>query len=248
MQETPKLFRLIEEKSAKEHIEKFKEFLPQMLTEKSDPIPLNASEIEFTLQKEGEFELHLLNYEDLQKELQNPKLQEKIFQSLDIVASFEDDGKHTPLIEEILSNIHTDLQQEQRFVFGIKRVQTPSKYPVKILFGEILPINQLQAKLGEEIFHFLNNDKTYYIERFKQIRDAVSKEIGITFLRLNPVLETSLPPYGVTIVDTVTNKTIASFQTVALQQKEDMEHYFMQLHSILIKLAQEMKKRQNRIS
>lgn len=238
------LFTTIEKKASPKHIERFKEFLPQMLTQQDDPIQLHKKDLLTTLQKDGEFELHLLTYADMRQELKEHKLPTMIYQSLDIVASFEDDGKHTKLIEDMIKHIHSFLEKEQRFVFGIKRVDQTSRYPMKILFGEILPVNQLQARLGWELYDFLNTDKEHYIERFKLVRDAISEKIGITFLRLDPKRDTSLHPREVYITDPQTNKTVASFLVEGTLDKKKIEVYFLKLYSILLRLAEEMKKRQ----
>ena len=238
------LFELIRKKAAPKYIQRFEELLPQMLTQEGDPIQLRQKEILTTLQKEGEFELHLLTYADMRQELSEPKLPRMIFQSLNIVASFEDDGKHTTLIEDIIVHIHSLLEEQQRFIFGIKRVEKTSRYPMKILFGEILPINQLQARLGTELYNFLDADKDHYIERFKLVRDAISDKIGITFLRLDPQPDASLHPREVHITDPLTEKTVASFLVEGELEKKKIEVYFLKLYSILLQLAQEMKKRQ----
>ena len=237
------LDELIETKAAKEHIKRFKELLPQMLTRQNDPIPLREEELKTTLEKKGEFELHLLTYADMQKELENPKLPHTVFQSLDIAASFEDDGRHTDLIEEFVKHIHSFLEKEQRFVFGIKRVEKTDKYPAKILFGEILPINQLQVTLGEEIYRFLDQDKEYHIRHFKEIRDAVSQTIGIKLLRLDPTPDPKLDPRTITITDPLTNKTLATFKMKKLEKKEDIELYYAKLLYILTEIAREFQRR-----
>ncbi len=239
-----KLYEVIGEKAAPKHIKRFKELLPQMLTQECDPIQLHEEDLLTTLQKEGEFELHLLTYVDMRQELQEHQLPKMIYQSLDIVASFEDDGRHTKHIEDMIKHIHSYLEKEQRFVFGVKKVDQTSRYPMKILFGEILPINQLQARLGTELYTFLDADKEHYIEHFKLVRDAISDKIGITFLRLAPQPDASLHPKEVHITDPLTNKTVASFFVEGDLDKKKIEVYFLKLYSILLQLAQEMKKRQ----
>lgn len=90
-------------------------------------------------------------------------------------------------------------------------------------------------------------EKEHYIKRFKIARDAISKKTGITFLRLDPARDDSLHPREIDITDPQTDKTVASFLIEGELDKKKIDIYFFKLHSILLRLAEEMKNRQRHI-
>jgi hypothetical protein len=153
------------------------------------------------LELDGEFLILTLSKEELKEELQTKKLHSQISQSLSIVVRFEDDTTQCKYIHDFVKHLHNYIDDTQNFIFGIKKVKKLSKNPVTILFSAILPINQLNMKIGVKIDQFIHSDDEFFPLRFKKFRDSISKEIGTTILPILPQVDNSLDDFEVKLID-----------------------------------------------
>ena len=214
------------------------ECINSMICDRTQPIPLSEESFQKALTLEGEFFVLKLQYSDLTQELEKQKLKYKISQALSIVVSYEDDGSHFEEIHKFVEYMHTLSDAKQNMIFGIKRVEKLSQYPIKILFSGILPINQLKMSVGKEIDALIHSDDSYFVPRFQQFRDELSQEVGIPILPLFPILDETLKPYEVRLIDLTDGRLISDFETVPDFNKESIEIYLLKLFYIYKVLAQ----------
>ncbi len=214
------------------------ECITSMICDQTQPIPLSEESLQNALALEGEFFVLKLQYSDLTQEIERQKLKYKISQALSIIVSYEDDGSHFEEIHKFVEYMHTMSDAKQNMIFGIKNVEKLSQYPVKILFSGILPINQLKMSVGKEIDALIHSDESYFTPRFQQLRDELSKEIGIPILPLFPILDETLKPYEVRLVDLLDGRVISEFETTPDFNKESIEVYLLKLFYIYKVLAQ----------
>ncbi|WP_300361491.1 hypothetical protein [Hydrogenimonas sp.] len=237
-----RLLELIAEKTTPENVGQMQESVMNMLCNESQPMPLSEETICRTLEMDGEFFVLKMCYEDFEKELKEGKIKRKISQSLSIVASYEDAGDSLEEIETFVKYIHDLSEESQNVVFGIRRVERLSEYPVTILFGGILPINQLRMSIGEEVDSLIRSDPGYFLPRFKKVRSDLSEAIGFPILPLFPRVDPSLPPHRVKLVDPLENRLVSEFEVPPHVEKEGINIYLLKLFHIYRELATRMKK------
>lgn len=238
-----RLLELIAEKTTPENVGQMQESVMNMICNESQPMPLSEETICRSLELDGEFFVLKMRYEDFEKELEEGKIKRKISQSLSIVASYEDAGDSLGEIETFVKYIHDLSEPSQNFVFGIQRVERLSEYPVTILFGGILPINQLRMSIGEEIDRLIRSDPDYFQSRFKRLRSDLSEEIGIPILPLFPETNPKLAPGRVRLFDPVEERSVSEFEVPRDIEKEGLEIYLLKLFYIFKELGTRMKAR-----
>jgi hypothetical protein len=206
--------------------------LASMICTQEECITLSEEVLVNALALHGEFFILQLHYNDWEKELKEAKIKYKISQSLNIVVRYEDDGNSLQDIKKFAAYMHNIVDDKQSLTFGVKKVAKLSEFPITILFTGILPINQLTMKLGEKVYDLINSDVEYFKPRFKQLRDDISQEIGVTILPLFPKIDENLNPYQVELFDPIEKKTIASFHIPQTDKKETLEIYLLKLFYI----------------
>lgn len=204
----------------------------------SSPLCLTQDDLLHALQIKGEFFVLKLHYNDFEDELQTEKIKYKISQSLSVVVSYEDDGTCFENIDKFAKYMYDISDEKQSLVFGVKKVEKLSSYPITILFSGILPINQLEMNIGQKIYDFIHSDDKYFIPKFKQLRDAISKEVNIPILPLFAKNNPSLDDYTVQLKDPVEGKIIAEFEVTKDLNKENLQHYLLKLFYIYKTLLQ----------
>ncbi|SFV63798.1 hypothetical protein MNB_SM-6-479 [hydrothermal vent metagenome] len=210
----------------------------RMICNEDEPIPLNAASLLSALKIEGEFLVLKLRYEDFNDEIHSQKIKRKISQALSVVVSYEDDGNAYEDIKKFVTYIHEAIDTKQNSIFGVKKVDKLSEFPVTILFSGILPINQLHMSIGKEIDRLIHSDDAYFLPRFTKLRDDISQEIGIPILPVLPVLDENLDDYQVRLVDMIDGRVISDFKVVEEFNKETIEIYLQKLFYIYKILAQ----------
>ena len=201
----------------------------KMVCSKENPIPLNQEQLLNALELEGEFLVLKLHYNDLEKELLSQKIKHKISQSLSVVVSYEDDGNSFESIKAFVDYIYKLSDEKQNSIFGVKKVDKLSEYPITILFSGILPINQLKMSVGIKIDELIHSDDEYFLPRFAKYRDDISKEIGIPILPVLPILDKNLGEFQVRLVDLLDGRVIAEFSVEERLNKETVEIYLLKL-------------------
>lgn len=172
--------------------EEIKSSILNMVCDENAPVNLNKESILNALRFQGEFLILKLHYKDFPKELEEEKIKYKISQALSIAVTYEDDGQSYENIEKFIKYIYEKSDTRQNSIFGVKKVEKLSEFPITILFSGILPINQLKMTLGKKIHELIRSDFNYFRERFKKYRLFVSDEIGIPILPIFPELDESL--------------------------------------------------------
>jgi hypothetical protein len=114
----------------------------------------------------------------------------------------------------------------------VKKVSKLSKYPIRILFSGIHPINQLRMTIGQDIYKVITSDDDYFIPRFAQHRLNISRETGIKILPLFPMLDKNLKGNQVHLVDSVDGRIISDFQVKGVLDKNNLEEYLTKLFYI----------------
>lgn len=211
----------------------------EIICHEEDPISLSWQTLLNALSIDGEFLVLNLSYDDFESELKEQKIKHKISQALSVIVSYEDDGNSYENIEKFVKYIYNNSDDKQNSIFGVKRVKKHSKYPVRILFSGILPINQLRMTVGKKIDELIHSDDKYFIPRFQRYRDDISKEIGIPILPVLPVLDKELDDYQVRLVDILDERVISEFRVEKNFNKETIEIYLLKLFYIYKVLAQE---------
>jgi len=213
--------------------------ITSMICQEDELVPLDEKSLLDALNITGEFLVLKLHYDDFEDEVQNQVIKYKISQSLSVIVSYEDDSDSYDKIANFVEYIHDISDEKQNSVFGVKKVSKLSKYPVKILFSGILPINQLKMSIGKKIYELINSDKSYFQEKFKQYRDEVSKNIGVPLLPIFPSLDENLNEFRVKLVDILDNRVISEFDVCKEVTKDTMDMYLQKLVYVYSVLADE---------
>jgi hypothetical protein len=238
-----KLLETIAKKTAPGHVGEMQETIMNMVCNENQPMPLSEETLCRTLEMKGEFLVLKMRYEDFEKELKEEKIKYKISESLSIVASYEDAGDSLPHIETFVKYIHDLSEPSQNVLFGIRRVERLSDYPVTILFGGILPINQLRIHIGAAIDRLIASHPDYFQPRFKKLRGDLSEEIGIPILPRFPRVDPGLAPHRVRLFDPIENRVISEFEIPPHVEKEGVNVYLLKLFYIYRELGLEMRAR-----
>jgi len=230
------LTKYIEQNSVK-NTQEIKKSILSMYCSENDPIPLGYDKLLDALKIDGEFLVLNLNYNDFEQELKDEKIKYKISQALSVVVRYEDDGKSFEDIKRFVNYINSISDKKQNSIFGVKRVEKLSQYPVTILFSGILPINQLKMSVGKKIHELIHSDDNYFKPRFEKFRDDLSKEIGIPILPVFPKLDKNLGDTEVTLIDQTDGRLISKFESVYKLDKDVVEQYLLKLFYIYKALA-----------
>jgi hypothetical protein len=224
--------------------------LPQMLLQlmamrgtQDDPMPLHDADFITSIEGPGEFFILTAAYEDLEAELHLQAIKRHVGESLAIVAAYEDDGNSLPHIENFVRYIHGLSDPSQHAIFGIKKVTRLGEQPVKILFGGILPINQLRMRYGTAIAALLEREKDHFIPLFAELRQQLSQAIGLPILPLFPDTDPSLPPNRVILFDPTNGQTVCRFDVERTDDKKGLDLYLMKLYYTYLTLGEQMRKK-----
>ena len=235
------ILEFIAEKTAPEFVGEMQETIMSMVCNDNQPMPLSEEKLYEALRREGEFLVLKLTYGDLEREREEQKIKRKITQSLSVLAVFEDDGRSLGNIEKSVKYMHDLVEEKQNFLFGIKRVERLSEFPVTTLFSGILPINQLELYIGEEIDRLIHSDDEHFTPRFRRLREDISETIGIPILPVFTTLDTSLPHDRVRLVQSLDGSVIAEFDTTPHIDRESLEIYLLKLFYIYKQLGRQMR-------
>jgi len=234
------LIELIKSKTLKDNTQSVIENLEAMLCNNGE-FDVDESMLHDALQGRGEFFLLQVRYEDFSSKQEHPLLEKKLKEALCITITFEDDGSQYTNIEEFVKYLYAHTTQEQKFCFGIKKVETLSEYPIRILFSEIYPINQLEIHLGKWIFDFIESDKSYFEQHFAYIREELSRELKIPILALDTKYDAGLDDNEVLLLDSVTKEEIVNFRVEKNEDKKALDLYLLKLYYVFIKLGSKYK-------
>lgn len=207
----------------------------------SELLELSKESLLSALEIEGEFLVLKLDYSDFEEELKSQKIKYKISQALSVVISYEDDGSSFESIEKFVKYVSNISDIKQNSIFGVKKVEKLSEFPITMLFSGILPINQLKLSVGEDIHKLISSDDEYYLPRFAKHRDDISKEIGIPILPVLPILDKSLEDNQISLVDLTDGRLIARFDVTQKLSKDTTEMYLLKLFYIYKVLVEEKK-------
>ncbi len=238
--EMEEVFRCIEDNTLN-NTQAMKECVGKMVCTKEDYLSLDEEKILKALQLPGEFFVLRLHYKDYDQELEEQKIKHKLSQSLSAVITYEDDGSSYEEIEKFVKYIYEISDEKQNVIFGIKKVEELSEYPITILFSGILPINQLKMTIGKKVYDLIHSDDIYFKPKFAQYRDLISKDIGIPILPVLPKLDEELEDMQVRLIDTYDNRLIAEFMADEEISKSTIEKYFQKLAYIYKALVEEKK-------
>jgi len=212
-----------------------------MICPKESPISLSEETLLDALEIDGEFLVLKLHYSDFADELKSEKIKYKISQSLSVVVSYEDDGESFEDIKKFVDYVYNISDDKQNLVFGVKRVEKLSEFPITILFSGILPINQLKLSVGSEIDKLIHSDDEYFLPRFAKHRDDISKEVGIPILPVLPILDEEIDKFEVSLIDLLDGRLIAKFQVQEALSRDTVEIYLLKLFYIYKVLVDEKK-------
>ena len=213
--------------------------ISSMVCSLNEPVPLNEKNLLDALNIKGEFLVLKLHYDDFEDELQNELIKYKISQSLSVIVSYEDDGSSYEKIANFVEYIHNVSDEKQNSIFGVKKVNKLSQYPITILFSGILPINQLKMTIGKKLHEFIYSDEEYFKKKFKDYRDEVSKKIGVPLLPIHPILDENLDDFRVKLVDILDDRLISEFDVCSEVTKDMVDIYLQKLVYIYTVLASE---------
>ena len=234
-----KLSYVIKEKISDDYLDVAKNVIEGMVCSKNDPIPLDTQKILQALSIDGEVRVFGLKYDELDSEIKEQFLKEKILHSLSIIVKYEvKDSDMVDRIEKFTDYIYNFCDKKQNFIFGVKQVEEYSQYPVTVLFSGILPINQFYMHIGRSIKDLIDSDREYFSKRFEKLRDDVSDVINIPLLPLFPKVDTKLKDNEVKIFDSSDNSLVCEFEVDASLDKNNIEIYLLKLYYLYISLVQ----------
>ena len=210
-----------------------------MICDEDEPVVLDKKSLLDALSIKGEFLVLKLHYDDFEDELKNEIIKYKMSQSLSVIVSYEDDTHSYKKIFDFVNYINEVSDEKQNSIFGVKKVDKLSTYPITILFSGILPINQLKMSIGKKIYDFINSDDKYFKMRFKNYRDEISKEIGVALLPILPKVDEELPDFRVKLVDILDDRVISEFDVCSNITKDTLDIYLDKLLYVYKVLAQE---------
>jgi len=213
------------------------QLITSMIDTQSMFIPLHEDTLLNALSIQGEYLALKLKYEEFDNELKYETLKYKISQSLSVIVSYEEDGKSFSKIEKFVNYIHKFSDSKQNSIFGIKKVDKLSEFPITILFSGILPINQLRMNVGKKIYELIHSDDEYFKPKFQAFRDQLSQEIGIPILPLFPLLDENLKDMEVTLIDLFDGRLISRFETILEVDNNLIDIYLNKLIYIYKRLA-----------
>jgi len=235
-----KLQELIVKKTVQENQKDVLQNIDSMICSESE-VSLDDEALYAALEKEGEFFILKAKYEDFDLFSKNEPLDTKLNEALSITICFEDDGNKYEKIEAFVKYIYSHTTQDQKFVFGVKRVDKLSDFPIKILLSEIYPINQLEIHLGRWIANFIDLNEEYFKEHFAYVREKISQEIGIKILPLNRIVGDHLRDNEAFLVDSVTQEKIVAFSIDKCDDKKALDIYLLKIFYIFLKLGAKYK-------
>jgi hypothetical protein len=224
------------------------EALMAMRCDVDDPIALGESELYDALRLPGEYLILKASYQDLERELKEEKIKYKISESLSVVAVFEEDGSALPEIENFVRYIRGVTDPLQHWVFGVKGVERRSETPVTLLFGGILPINQLRMRLGSRLARLIADHADHFLPRFAALRLEVSRKVGIPILPLFPKEDPTLPGNRAELYDPLDGRTICRFDVADPERPEGVERTLAQLARVFEGLGAQMRDKLGGIS
>jgi len=223
------------------NVEEVQKNILNMVCAKNQLIPLEEKKLTSALNLDGNFLVLKLHYDDFEDELKSEMIKYKISQSLSVIVSYENDIKSYEKIGQFIEYIYNNIDEKQNSVFGVKKVNKLSKYPITILFSGILSINQLKMTMGTKIYELINSDDEYFKVKFKKYRDYVSEDISIPLLPVLPILDEELDDYRVRLVDTLDGRVIGEFDVHSNVTKYNLDIYLDKLSYIYRILVEENK-------
>jgi len=232
--------KLLKEKTTPQNYEKVYQAL-ELLRVEDGALRVTLKDLQEALSGEGEFVIVEGDYSEFETQEYKTWLKRKLCEAIEIVVVFEDDGTQFEKIEEIAAFIYTHTSSMQKVKIGVKKVEQLSTTPLRVLFAEIYPINQLEMFLGSDIFEFIEQNKEYFEPYFEQIRMMLWREIGVAILPLLPQKSQNLAPNGVCLRDRVTQKRIVEFEVEQLKEPKDLDLYLQKLFYIFVKLSKNYK-------
>lgn len=220
--------------------ENFKNILDEMDCEDNSHIVLKRQEIQKALQLKGERLFLKLTYKELAQEFSEQKIKSKLIEALSISVCFEDDGSVSEKVKEFVKYLYENSEEEQHLQFGIKKVNRLSPYPIKILFSAILPINQLEMAVEENLYNYIQEHRQELQSGFKSFRKSVSKEIKIPILPLKHYSDSELKPYSIRLIDSLTKESICecSIEHENMNIEDIISSYLKKLFTVYLNICQ----------
>jgi len=219
--------------------DKVKNILDEMSCEDNSYVQLKKDDLKKALLLKGDRLFLKLTYSDLKQEFNEKKIKNKLLEALSISIYFEDDGYMSKEIKQFVKYLHENTQKEQHLQFGIKKVDSLSKYPIKILFSAILPINQLEIIVEKKFYDYVELHRNELEHKFKQFRKTISKEIHIPILPLKHYPSDKLKPYTIKLIDSLTQKTICecNIESVDSDIENIIDTYILKLYKVYLTLC-----------
>jgi hypothetical protein len=233
--------KIVQEKTTAQNSAKVLQALESFIIKGDDGLSIGEATIQEALSGEGEFVIVESNYDEFETQGYKQWLKEKLSEAINIVVVFEDDGNQFGTIEKIAAFIYENTTSMQKVQIGVKKVKQLSATPLRVLFAEIYPINQLEMFLGDEVFDFIEQHKEYFLPYFQKLRFIISREIGVALLPLLPKKSQNLSPKEVCLTDKLTHKKIVEFQVKKLETTQDLDSYLQQLLKIFLQLGKRYK-------
>jgi len=233
-----KLLDFIDKNSVNNTLE-LQECVSAMICSKEDSVPLGKSNLYDALKLDGAFSILKLSYADYENEIKHGLIKLKASQALSMIVSYEDDGESFEEVKMFVEYFSDISDHQQNSTFGVKKVDTLSAFPIKILFSGILPINQLKMTVGKKIDELIHSNDEYFVPRFKKFRDEVTEEIHTPLLPILPLLDTQINDYQIKLVDLHDGKIICDFEVAENFTQTTIDITLLKLFYIYKVLAQE---------
>jgi len=201
--------------------------------------PLPKQDVVKALSLEGDTFYVELSYEELQQDIYEEKIALKTLEALSIILCFEDDGTQFEKIATYTKYLYNNTQEEQHLQFGIKKVDTLSQYPVKILFSGILPINRLEIAIETSLYEFIQQHYNILAPKFKQLRQQLSQEIQIPILPVKHYADTHLEKNQISLINAQNNQTVCECKVndKDMETSQIIDDYLQKLFIVYKKLA-----------
>jgi len=196
---------------------------------------LNEDDIIEALNDDGEIRTLNLSNQDLEDEsLMNSNIKNELIKSKYIIIIFE---VQTEIISDehkkFIDYVYSFSDDDTTVKFDFVQVDYPRAEPIRILLTGYEDDDQFILEIGNDFAEYWSTDSEYCFERFKNMRENISKIISqeIKAIRL---LSTSRSPNMIELSDAQTFQAIRVFEFNE-QTKEKFDDFLIKLEPILLK-------------
>jgi hypothetical protein len=128
--------------------------------------------------------------------------------------------------------IYSFMDDDATVKFDLKIVEQPSCEPITILLTGYKNNDQFTLEIGNEFAEFWSDNNDYCLEKFKKMRERISKQLSKSIHGIR-ISSTSRSPNMIELSDAQTFQAIRVFE-FNTQTKEEFDTFVKKLESIIL--------------